>query len=98
MGRWPRTSKPRARRASDTPPAARARTPERQSGATPPPLRGATADRWVGDLLESAPDAIVGVDDQGRIVLVNAQTERIFGDGRHELLNQARASLRPARV
>src|SRR5881396_3904284 len=98
MGRTPRSSKPRARRASDTPPAARARTPERQSGATPAALRGATADRWFGDLLESAPDAIVGVDDQGRIVLVNAQTEKIFGYGRDELLNQPVEILLPERV
>ena len=41
------------------------------------------------ELLEAAPDAMVVVDWQGRIVLVNAQMKTIFGYAREELLGQA---------
>jgi len=39
-------------------------------------------------LLEAAPDGIVGVDRGGRIALVNAQVERLFGYRRDQLLGQ----------
>lgn len=38
-----------------------------------------------GALLEAAPGAIVGVAEDGRIALVNAQAERLFGCPRAEL-------------
>ena len=39
-------------------------------------------------VLEAAPDAIVGVDRAGDIVLANTQTQRMFGYARHELTGQ----------
>jgi len=49
------------------------------------------------DLLDSAPDAMVIVNTDGRIVVVNSQTEILFGYGRHELLGQPVEMLIPAR-
>ena len=48
-------------------------------------------------LLESAPDAMVIVDAQGMITLVNSQTERLFGYDRKELLGKPVEQLVPAR-
>lgn len=48
-------------------------------------------------LLESAPDAIVIVDQTGRIVLINSQTERLFRYAREELLGRPIEILVPDR-
>jgi len=48
-------------------------------------------------LLEAAPDAMVVADAEGRIVLVNAEAERLFGYGREELLGQLVDILVPER-
>jgi len=56
---------------------------------------------WTHDqfraLLEAAPDAMVIADAKGRITLINAQTEMLFGYRRDELLGQPVELLIPER-
>ena len=55
------------------------------------------AEEWFHVLLETLPDAMVAVDGEGKITLVNAQTERLFGYSRMELLGQPVEMLVPER-
>jgi PAS domain S-box-containing protein len=48
------------------------------------------------ELLEFAPDAVVGVDERGEIKLVNSRTEAVFGYARHELVGRAVEMLVPS--
>jgi PAS domain S-box-containing protein len=48
-------------------------------------------------VIEAAPDAMVIVNRDGRIVLVNAQTQKLFGYARQELLDQPVEMLVPQR-
>ena len=60
-------------------------------------LRGRQSQRQFSNFLEAAPDAVVIVDQVGKIVRVNGQTEKIFGWGREELLGQEVEILVPPR-
>jgi PAS domain S-box-containing protein len=58
--------------------------------------RGLTEDVF-RQLLDAAPDAVVVVDELGRIVLVNVQTERLFGYRRDDLIGREIEALIPDR-
>ncbi len=49
------------------------------------------------ELLDTAPDAMIVVGDDGKIQLVNAQTERVFGYSRENLVGQPLDLLLPER-
>ena len=62
----------------------------------PQALAFQSEDKFRG-LLEAAPDAIVIVDRQGCIALVNKQAEKLFGYSREELLDNSVEMLIPPR-
>src|SRR5882757_770089 len=54
-------------------------------------------DAFFRALIDAAPDGIVIVNQEGRIVLVNVQTEQLFGYTREELLEKTIEILVPER-
>ncbi len=55
------------------------------------------ADEWLHSVIESAPHGIVVANAEGQIALVNAQTEKMFGYTREELIEQPIELLVPER-
>jgi len=53
------------------------------------------ADTRFRELLEAAPDAIIEVDREGRVAILNAATEAMFGYTREELLGESVEKLIP---
>lgn len=60
--------------------------------------RVAQSERQYRGLLEAAPDAMIVSNTEGKILLVNAETERLFGYERTELIGQPVDILVPQRV
>jgi PAS domain S-box-containing protein len=63
--------------------------------------RDMTRQKWEGQrfqaAVESAPNAMVMINDKGQIVLINAQGEKLFGYAREELLGKSIELLVPER-
>ena len=62
-----------------------------------PELISSWSERTLQEVVASLPDAVVMVDQHGRIVLLNQQTERLFGYRRQEVLGQPIELLVPER-
>jgi len=60
-------------------------------------VRQKQSEKRFRGLLEAAPDAMVIVDHEGTIIMVNAQTEKVFGHARDDLLGKHVELLVPTR-
>ncbi len=56
------------------------------------------SEAYFRTLLESAPDAMIIIDERGKIAIVNAQAEAMFGYRRNEMLGQPVEELLPKRL
>jgi len=71
--------------------------PERTPEPDPRPALAAGERSFYQQLVDAAPDAVIGVDPEGVIVIVNLQAERIFGYERDELVGEPLETLLPSR-
>ncbi len=74
------------------------RVAERSAAAEQRSQELAKSEQQFRTLVEAMPDALIISDQDGRIRLVNAQTERLFGYRREELIGQLIELLVPERV
>ena len=58
----------------------------------------AQAEQYFRLLMETAPDALIVIRHEGKIALVNSQTEELFGYNREELLGHTIEMLMPERL
>jgi len=56
------------------------------------------SEAYFRHLLDSAPDAMIIIDERGKIAIVNAQAEQMFGYEREALLGQRIETLLPERI
>ncbi|NIV17891.1 MAG: PAS domain S-box protein [Woeseiaceae bacterium] len=61
-------------------------------------LQAEESETYFRMLLESAPDAMIIVDEKGRMTIVNNQAESMFGYDRSEMLGQPIEMLLPERI
>ncbi|HSI79556.1 MAG TPA: EAL domain-containing protein [Solirubrobacterales bacterium] len=71
------------------------RKPVKMTGTCQDVTEQRAAQERFHDLLESAPDAMVIVDEAGEIVLINSQAELMLGHRRTELIGEPLASVIP---
>jgi len=61
-------------------------------------LKSSESETWFRTLLDSAPDAMVIVDERGQIEIINSQAENMFGYTRDELRGKQVEVLLPERL
>jgi len=57
-----------------------------------------TSEPFFRNLLESAPDAMIIADEEGKITIVNEQAEKMFGYTREQMVGQSIEFLLPSRL